>query len=68
MQYTSADSGFGHLPDFAQWTATRYACPRHERRESEKMFSQPWVAFRFKKQVIVFLFNVCYNNTRIRIQ
>ena len=34
----------------------------------KKMFSQPWVALRFEKQVIVFVFNVCYNNTRIRIQ
>lgn len=68
MQYTSADSGFGHLPDFVQWTATRYACPGRKRRESEKMFSQPWVALRFEKQVIVFVIDVCYNTTRIRIQ
>ena len=32
---SSADSGFGLLPDGA-WTSTRYACPRRKRRESEK--------------------------------
>ena len=31
----SADGGFGLLSDGA-WTATRYACPRRERRESGK--------------------------------
>ena len=33
---SSADSGFGLLPDGA-WTATRYACPRRKRRESRKI-------------------------------
>jgi len=33
VRHTSADSGFGLLPDGA-WTATRYACPRRKRRES----------------------------------
>ena len=35
VRHTSADSGFGLLPDGAR-TATRYACPRRERRESGK--------------------------------
>ena len=30
--------------------------------------TQPRVASHFKKQVIVLVFEVCYNNTRIRIQ
>ena len=33
--HTSADSGFGFLPDRA-WTATRYACPGRKRWESGK--------------------------------
>ena len=33
---SSADGGFGLPPDFAQWTSTRYACPRRERRESTR--------------------------------
>ena len=33
VRHTSADSGFGLLPDRA-WTATRYACPGRKRRES----------------------------------
>ena len=33
---SSADSGFGLLPDGA-WIATRYACPRRKRRESRKI-------------------------------
>ena len=35
VRHTSADGGFGLLPDGA-WTATRYACPRRKRRESGK--------------------------------
>ena len=35
MRRSSADSGFGLLPDRAR-TATRYACPGRERRESKK--------------------------------
>ena len=33
----SADSGFGLLPDFVQWTSTRDACPRRERREIQNI-------------------------------
>ncbi len=33
----STDSGFGLLPDLAQWTATRHACPGHERRGQAKI-------------------------------
>ena len=35
VRHTSADSGFGLLPDYAR-TSTRYACPRRKRRESRK--------------------------------
>ena len=35
VRSSSADSGFGLLPDGA-WTSTRYACPRCKRRESRK--------------------------------
>ena len=35
MRRSSADSGFGLLPDGA-WTATRYDCPRRERQEMRK--------------------------------
>jgi len=35
VHHTSADSGFGLLPDGA-WTATRSACPRRKRRASRK--------------------------------
>jgi len=33
---SSADHGFGLLPDLARWTATRYACPGRERQENRK--------------------------------
>ena len=35
MRRSSADSGFGLLPDRAR-TSTRYACPGRKRRESRK--------------------------------
>ena len=39
VRHTSADSGFGHLPDYAR-TATRYACPgrKHHKMALQLMF------------------------------
>lgn len=34
--YFLCNSGFGLLPDLAQWTSTHYACTRFERQKSKK--------------------------------
>ena len=61
MQYTSTDSGFGHPPDLARWTSTRYACPRRERGEMRKKLILTHLCD------IIKVHNLCKDNCSIRM-
>ena len=60
MRHSLADSGFELLPGGA-WTATRYACPRHERREMRKKLILT------NLYDIIKVHNLCKDNCSIRM-